>query len=96
MTNDQKLQDYEAKLELIKRHLDINHEYLTPIGFENELEKFVEKIDNAESVEQKINDLSNEVDDLEDQIDDLEDQIIDLEKENYQLEEKIEELTKNK
>ena len=75
MTNDQKLQDYETKLELIKRHLDINHEYLTPIGFENELEKFVEKIDNAKKVEEKNNDLFNEICDLEAEIDDLEDEI---------------------
>lgn len=79
-TIEQKLQDYEAKLELVKRHLDINYEYLTDIGFENELVKFVEEIDDAESVEQKINDLSNEVNDLEDQIDDLKDQIKDLKK----------------
>lgn len=70
MTNEQKLQDYETKLELIKRHLDINHEYLTPIGFENELEKFVEK----------NNDLFNEICDLEGEIDDLEDKIEYLEK----------------
>lgn len=80
MTNKQKLQDYEAKLELVKRHLDINYEYLTDIAFENELVKFVEKIDDAESTEQKIDDLSNEVNDLEDQIDDLKDQIKNLKK----------------
>ena len=80
MTNEQKLQDYETKLELIKRHLDINYEYLTLIGFENELEKFVEKIDNAKNLEEKNNDLFNEVIDLEDEIDDLEDKIEYLEK----------------
>jgi len=95
-TIDQKLQDYEAKLELVKRHLDINYEYLTDIAFENELVKFVEKIDDAENTKQKIDNLGNEVNDLEDQIDDLEDQIDDLEKENQQLKEKIDELTKNK
>ena len=95
-TIEQKLQDYEAKLELINRHLDINYEYFTNIGFENELVKFVEKIDDAESAKQKIDKLSNEVNDLEDQIDDLEDHIDDLEKENQQLKEKIDELTKNK
>jgi len=79
-TIEQKLQDYEAKLELVKRHLDINYEYLTDIAFENELVKFVEKIDDAESTEQKIDDLSNEVNDLEDQIDDLKDQIKNLKK----------------
>ena len=102
-TIDQKLQDYEAKLELVKRHLDINYEYLTDIAFENELVKFVEKIDDAENTKQKIdnlgnevNDLEDQIDDLEDQIDDLEDQIDDLEKENQQLKEKIDELIKNK
>ena len=80
MTNEQKLQNYEAKLELINRHLDINHEHLTLIGFINELEKLVEKIDNAKNVEEKNNDLFNEICDLEGKIDDLEDEIKYLEK----------------
>ena len=94
MTNEQKLQNYEAKLELINRHLDINHEHLTLIGFINELEKLVEKIDNAKNVEEKNNDLFNEICDLEGKIDDLEDEICDLKGKIDDLEDEIKYLEK--
>ena len=55
MTNKQKM------LELVKKHLDINYEYLTPFGFEVKLEKIVET----------IYDLSYKVYVLEDEIKDL-------------------------
>lgn len=84
MTNEQKLQDYEAKLELINRHLDINYKYLTLLGFEVELEKIVEKIDDlsyeVNVLKDQVNMLEDEASDLENQIDDLKDQIKNLKK----------------
>ena len=86
MTNEQKLQDYEAKLELVKKHLDVNYEYLTPLGFEVELEKIVEKID----------DLSYEVNVLKDQVNMLEDEASDLENYVSDLKNEIKDLKKRK
>ena len=80
MTNEQKLQDYEAKLELINRHLDINYEYLTPFGFEVELEKIVEKIDDLSYEVNVLKDQQDQVDELEDQVSDLKNEIKDLKK----------------
>ena len=80
MTNEQKLQDYEAKLELVKKHLDINYEYLTPIGFEVELEKIVEKIDDLSYKVNVLEDQQDQVDELEDQVSDLKNEIKDLKK----------------
>lgn len=88
MTDEQKLQDYEAKLELVKRHLDIDYKYSTLISFENELEKFIEIIDNAERTEQEIYDLNNNKRELNDEISDLEDEVSDLKKELKELKNK--------
>lgn len=81
MTNEQKLQDYEAKLELVKIHLDIDYKYSTLISFENELEKFIEIIDNAERIKQENDDLTYDKRELVDEVNDLEDKIKDLKKE---------------
>ena len=80
MTNEQKIQDYEAKLELVKRHLDVNYEYLTLFGFEVELEKFVEKIDDLSYEVNVLKDQQDQVDELEDQVSDLKNEIKDLKK----------------
>lgn len=85
---EQKLQDYEAKLELVKRHLDIDYKYSTLISFENELEKFIEIIDNAERIKQEIDDLTSDKRELNDEISDLEDIVRDLKKELKQLKNK--------
>ena len=87
MTNKQKLQDYEAKLELVKKHLDINYEYLTPLGFEVELEKIVEKIDD---LSYEVNVLKDQVNMLEDEASDLENYVSDLKNEIKDLKEKLE------
>ena len=68
MTNEQKLQYYQKMLELVKKHLDINYEYLTPFGFEVELEKIVEKIDNVDVLKDQINDLKYEIKDLKEKL----------------------------
>ena len=80
MTNEQKIQDYEAKLELINRHLDVNYEYLTAFGFEVELEKIVKKIDDLSYEVNVLKDQQDQVDELEDQVSDLKNEIKDLKK----------------
>ena len=87
MTYEQKLQDYEAKLELVKKHLDINYEYLTPLGFKVELEKIVKKIDD---LNYKVNVLKDQVNMLEDEASDLENHVSDLKNEISDLKEKLE------
>ena len=87
MSNEQKLQDYEAKLELVKKHLDVNYEYLTPLGFEVELEKIVEKIDD---LSYEVNVLKDQVNMLEDEASDLENYVSDLKNEIKDLKEKLE------
>ena len=87
MTNEQKLQDYEAKLELVKKHLDVNYEYLTPLGFEVELEKIVKKIDD---LSYEVNVLKDQVNMLEDEASDLENYVSDLKNEIKDLKEKLE------
>ena len=82
MTNEEKLQDYEAKLELVKRHLDIDYKYLNLIGFEIELEKFIKIIDDAERIKQNISDLEDEISDLEDEIKDLKKELKELKNKN--------------
>ena len=70
---------YEQKmLELVKKHLDINYEYLTPFGFEVELEKIVEKIDDLSYEVNVLKDQQDQVDELEDQVSDLKNEIKDL------------------
>lgn len=86
-TIEQKLQDYEVKLELVKKHLDINYEYLTPLGFEVELEKIVEKIDD---LSYEVNVLKDQVNMLEDEASDLENHVSDLKYEIKDLKEKLE------
>ncbi len=87
MTNEQKLQDYQEMLELVKKHLDINYEYLTPFGFEVELEKIVEKIDD---LSYEVNVLKDQVNMLEDEASDLENYVSDLKYEIKDLKEKLE------
>lgn len=87
MTNKQKMQDYEAKLELINKHLDINYKYLTPLGFEVELEKIVKKIDD---LSYEVNVLKDQVNMLEDEASDLENHVSDLKNEIKDLKEKLE------
>ena len=60
MTNEEKLQDYEAKLEIVKRHLEVDYKYSSLISFENELEKFVNKVNDAETIEHNMDDLRDE------------------------------------
>lgn len=88
MTNEEKLQDYKAKLELVKRHFDVDYKYSTLIGFQIELEKFVKIIDDAERIKQDISDLECEVVDLTNEVSDLEDEIKDLKKEIKELKNK--------
>lgn len=87
MTNEQKLQDYQEMLELVKKHLDINYEYLTPIGFQVELEKIVEKIDD---LSYQVNVLKDQVNMLEDEASNLENYVSDLKYEIKDLKEKLE------
>lgn len=94
MTDEQKLQDYEAKLELVKRHLDIDYKYSTLISFENELEKFIEIIDNAERIKQEIDDLTSDKRELNDEISDLEDEVTELENEVSDLKNEVSDLKK--
>ena len=61
MTNEEKLQDYEAKLEIVKRHFDVEYKYSSLIGFEIELEKFVNKVNDVERFEKKAEDFESEV-----------------------------------
>lgn len=82
MTNEEKLQDYEAKLELVKRHLEVDYKYSTLIGFQIELEKFIKIIDNAERIEKDIRDLRDEVSDLEDEVSDLKKELKELKNKN--------------
>lgn len=93
MTNEQKLQDYEAKFELVKKHLDVNYEYLTALGFEVELEKIVKKIDD---LSYKVNVLKDEVNVLKDQVNMLEDEASDLENHVSDLKNEIKDLKKRK
>lgn len=86
-TIEQKLQDYEVKLELVKIHLDINYEYLTLIGFQVELEKIVEKIDD---LSYQVNVLKDQVNMLEDEASNLENYVSDLKYEIKDLKEKLE------
>ena len=72
MTNEEKLQDYEAKLEIVKRHFDVDYKYLNLIGFEIELEKFVNKVNNVEKFEKKAEDFENEVIMLKNEVSNLE------------------------
>lgn len=72
MTNEQKLQDYEAKLELVKRHLEVDYKFTTLISFENELEKFVNKVNDVEKFEKKAEDFENEVIMLKNEVSNLE------------------------
>ena len=86
MTNEEKLEDYEAKLEIVKRHLRVDFRFITLISFENDLEdeldKFIKIIDNAERAEKDIRDLRYEVSDLEDEIKDLKKEIKELKNKN--------------
>lgn len=93
MTNEQKLQDYQEMLELVKKHLDINYEYLTPFGFEVELEKIVKKIDD---LSYEVNVLKDEVNVLKDQVNMLEDEASDLENHVSDLKNEIKDLKKRK
>ena len=72
MTNEEKLQDYEAKLELVKRHFDVDYKYSTLIGFQIELEKFVNKVKDVEKFEKKAEDFENEVIILKNEVSNLE------------------------
>ena len=72
MTNEEKLQDYEAKLELVKRHFDVDYKYSTLIGFQIELEKFVNKVNDVEKFEKKAEDFENEVIILKNEVSNLE------------------------
>ena len=75
MTNEQKLQHYQEMLELVKKYLDINYEYLTLFGFEVELEKIVEKIDDLSYQVNVLKDQQDQIDELEDQVSDLKNEI---------------------
>ena len=94
MTNEQKLQDYQEMLELVKKHLDVNYEYLTPIRFEVELEKIAEKIDNAERIKQENDDLTSDKRELYDEISNLEDEVSELENEVSDLKDEVSDLKK--
>ena len=94
MTNEQKLQDYEAKLELVKRHLGIDYKFTTLIGFENELEEFITKVNDAERIKQEIDDLTSDKRELNDEISDLEDEVTELENEVSDLKDEVSDLKK--
>ena len=65
MSNEQ---DYQEMLELVKKHLDINYEYLSLTRFDTELEKIVEKIDNVDVLKDQINNLKYEIKDLKEKL----------------------------
>ena len=82
MTDEQKLQDYEARLELVKIHLGIDYKYSTLISFENELEKFIKITSDKIELNDEINDLEDEVSDLEDEVSDLKKELKELKNKN--------------
>jgi uncharacterized protein YlxW (UPF0749 family) len=77
---NENLQKYQEKLELIKIHFDIDYLYSTVFEYEREVEKILDlhnldKLDNK-----KIRNLKSEIEDLENEIDDLETEIAKLKK----------------
>ena len=85
MTNEEKLQDYEAKLELVKRHLEVDYKYLNLIGFEIELK---DMIDYAKRIWRDNDGLHSDKRKLKDEVSDLECEIKDLKKEIKELKNK--------
>jgi cell division protein FtsB len=74
---NENLQKYQEKLELIKTHFDINYLYITIIQFEIEVERKSKFFDNLEN---ENNNLKDQIDDLKNEIDDLEAEIAKLKK----------------
>ena len=79
MTNEEKLQDYEAKLEMVKRHLEVEYKFITLISFENELEDI---IDYAKRIEQDNDDLHRNKRKLKDEVSDLKKELEELKNKN--------------
>ena len=65
MSNEQY---FEEMLKLVKKYFNINYEYLSLTGFDTELEKIVEKIDNVDVLKGEINDLKYEIKDLKEKL----------------------------
>jgi TolA-binding protein len=72
---NENLQKYQEKLELIKTHFDIDYLNLTVFEYEREIEKKVVNLDRNE-----ISNLESEIEDLENKIEDLEAEIAKLKK----------------
>jgi uncharacterized small protein (DUF1192 family) len=67
---NENLQKYQEKLELIKTHFDIDYLYSTVFEYEREVKKKAVDFDNDEisNLESKIRYLENEIGDLEAEI----------------------------
>jgi peptidoglycan hydrolase CwlO-like protein len=74
---NENLQKYQEKLELIKTHFDIDYLYSTVFEYEREVKKKVVDFDNDEisNLESRIEDLESEIHDLEAEIDKLKKQL---------------------
>jgi SMC interacting uncharacterized protein involved in chromosome segregation len=74
---NENLQKYQEKLELIKTHFDIDYLNLTVFEYEREVEKKAVDFDNDEisNLKSGIEDLENEIEDLEAEIDKLKKQL---------------------
>ena len=74
---NENLQKYQEKLELIKTHFDIDYLYSTTFEYEREVKKKAVDLDNNEisNLESRIEDLEDEIDDLEAEIDKLKKQL---------------------
>jgi len=83
---NENLQKYQEKLELIKTHFDIDYLYLTTFEYEREVEK---KILKPKILKPKIEDLEDEIQYLENEIEDLESKIDDLEAEIDKLKKQL-------
>ena len=91
---NENLQNYQEKLELIKTHFDIDYLYSTVFEYEREVKKILDP-DNLDKLDnKKIRNLKSEIEDLESGIEDLENEIEDLESKIEDLEAEIDKLKK--
>jgi chaperonin cofactor prefoldin len=73
-----KLRNYEDKLELVKRHLDIDYLFLNTFEFGDRLLHFEKKINDLDKLIKKNDYLECEVDNYESEVEDLKNEIKEL------------------